>query len=213
MICIVDENNKIINIVDSPYPSNSDEHPYYPWNKLWDNYINVEPVEFANQREAQEMQDKLKQKAIDSIMLILNGSSEMAPLQEEYQTELESVSDDVALYMADMFPTWNSNGVEYREGKRIYYEGILYKVLTTHTSQESWKPDVSPSLFVKVISSISGEIPEWQQPSADNAYQKGDRVRFNGRIYESIFEGDNVWSPEAYPAAWKDITDEIGEAQ
>lgn len=212
MICIVDETNKIINITTAPYPIADNERTYYPWNQLWETYTDVEPVEYAHQRKAQEMQANLKQKALNAMMLILKGSSEMAPLQEEYQTELESVSDEVALYMADMFPTWNSNSVEYREGKRIYYEGILYKVLTTHTSQESWKPDVSPSLFVKVISSIAGEIPEWQQPSADNAYQKGDRVRFNGRIYESIFEGDNVWSPEAYPAAWKDITDEIGEA-
>lgn len=64
--------------------------------------------------------------------------------------------------------------------------------------------ETAPSLFVKVIGSIAGEIPEWQQPSADNAYMKGDRVKFEGKIYESLLD-NNVWSPSAYPAGWKEV--------
>lgn len=211
MICMIDDNNKVINIVNSPYPSAANERPYYPWNNLWDTYIDVEPSECANQREAADMKNKLQQKALDSMMLVLNGSSEVSTLQQEYQAELDSVTDDIALYMVEMYPLWNSDGVQYKKNQRVSYDGILYKILQDHTSQETWKPIVSPSLFVKVISSINGEIPEWQQPSAENAYQKGDKVRYNGKVYESLID-NNVWSPDAYPAGWKDITDEIGEA-
>lgn len=216
MICVIDDNGIIVNIVNSPYPVAENERPYYSWNKLWDIYTDVEPAEppeYANQREAADMKSKLQQKAIESMMLILNGSSEVSTLQKEYQAELDSVTNDVALYMVDMFPLWSGAGVKYEEGKRVQYNGVLYEVVKEHVSQENWKPDVTPSEYAKVISSISGEIPEWEQPLPTNAYKLGDRVKHNGRYYESTYDGANVWEPgvvgEEY---WKDITDEIGEA-
>lgn len=213
MICIVDENNKIINIINAYYPSADNEREYHPWNELWKEYTDVEPLEYTNQREAADMKSKLQQKALDSMMIILNGSSEVTVLQKEYQAELDSVTNDVALYMVEMFPVWNPNGVTYKKGKRISYNGVLYEVVKEHVSQENWKPDITPSEYAKVISSISGEIPEWEQPLPTNAYKLGDRVKHNGRYYESTYDGANVWEPgvvgEEY---WKDITDEIGEA-
>lgn len=206
MICIVDENNKIINIVNSPYPIEDNERKYYPWNELWKEYTNVEPIEYTYQKEAENMQNSLKNKALNSMMLLLNGSGELATLQTEYQEELNSVSNDVALYMVNMFPVWSPNSVEYKKGERVSYNDILYQVVTAHTSQESWKPDVSPSLFVKVISSINGEIPEWVQPSPENAYKKGDRVRCEGKVYESLID-NNVWKPTEYPAGWKEVSE------
>ena len=47
------------------------------------------------------------------------------------------------------------------------------------------------------------DITDFVQPTgAHDAYQKGNKVRFNGVIYESLIDG-NVWSPEVYPAGWK----------
>lgn len=44
---------------------------------------------------------------------------------------------------------------------------------------------------------------EWKQPTgAHDAYKKGDRVLFNGSVYESLIDG-NAYSPTAYPAGWK----------
>ena len=58
-------------------------------------------------------------------------------------------------------------------------------------------------LFAKVINeSTDGSIPEWVQPDSTNAYSKGDKVSYNGHIYESIIDG-NVWSPDAYPQGWQ----------
>lgn len=213
MLCIVDDNNVIIGIVNEDTPKNNKEKIYNPWNKVCDTYTDVEPPEYANQREAADMKSKLQQKALDSMMLILNGSSEVSALQKEYQAELDSVTNDVALHMVDMFPVWNPNGVTYKKGKRISYNGVLYEVVKEHVSQENWKPDVTPSEYAKVISSISGEIPEWEQPLPTNAYKLGDRVKHNGRYYESTYDGANVWEPGVVGEEfWKDITDEIGEA-
>lgn len=45
--------------------------------------------------------------------------------------------------------------------------------------------------------------PEFKQPTgAHDAYNTGDRVTYNGKVYESTMDG-NVYSPDAYPQGWK----------
>lgn len=51
MICIVDQNNQIINIVNAPCPIKANERVYYPWCSLWEQYTDVEPLEYAKQRK------------------------------------------------------------------------------------------------------------------------------------------------------------------
>lgn len=49
------------------------------------------------------------------------------------------------------------------------------------------------------------DIPAFVQPTgAHDAYQTGDRVTYNGHIYESTMDG-NVWAPDAYPQGWIDL--------
>ena len=46
-------------------------------------------------------------------------------------------------------------------------------------------------------------INDYVQPTgAHDAYQTGDKVRYNNAIYESLING-NVWAPDVYPAGWK----------
>lgn len=50
-------------------------------------------------------------------------------------------------------------------------------------------------------------VPEalpWAQPQAHNPYQLGDRVSFEGSVYESV-QDTNVWSPAAYPMGWRKL--------
>lgn len=54
MICIVDQNNKIINIVNALYPTKANERIYYPWCSLWEQYTDVEPLWYAKQRKTAE---------------------------------------------------------------------------------------------------------------------------------------------------------------
>ena len=139
------------------------------------------------------------------------------PLTKEEQLEnqrnlalaffAETLSDAQALQVPMLFDEFDGNGVAYEVGKRILYNGVLYKVLQAHTSQAGWTPTAAPSLFAKVINeTIDGSIPEFEQPDSTNPYMKGDRVIFNGKVYESLID-NNVYSPEAYPAGWKEITE------
>lgn len=46
------------------------------------------------------------------------------------------------------------------------------------------------------------DVDDWKAPTgAHDAYNTGDRVRYNGHIYESNHDG-NAYSPDAYPDWW-----------
>ena len=93
----------------------------------------------------------------------------------------------------------------FRYGENTVGDAQLYQVLQDHISAEEWKPDASPSLY-KAIGVTEDGYPEWIQPlGASDAYNAGDRVSYNGVIYESTIDG-NVWSPDTYPAGWVEVT-------
>ena len=111
-----------------------------------------------------------------------------------------SLTDEDALQAVELFPQWV---VEYAYvvGERLQYNGVLYRVVQAHTSQADWTPDITPALFVVVS---LDEWPEFVQPTGvHDAYNKGDKVTFNGKHYISLIDA-NVYSPAAYPAGWQE---------
>lgn len=47
------------------------------------------------------------------------------------------------------------------------------------------------------------EVKDFVQPTgAHDAYNKGDKVRYNGKVYRSLINA-NVWSPDILPSAWE----------
>lgn len=166
----------------------------------------TEPTEDEKlQMEANNAKYSLQKLALSAVMFKLAGD-DVDDIKEVYQAELMSISDSVALKIPEVFPTWNGDGVENKKDTKMTYNGVLYKVLQDHTSQANWTPDAAPSLFAKVLVSEDGTPQEWQQPDSTNPYNKGDRVLFNGKTYESLIDG-NVWSPSANPAGWKEVTE------
>lgn len=55
MICIVDKNNKIIEIKQSHYLKNDNERPCYVWSKVGEIYTEQEPLEYARRRKLSEV--------------------------------------------------------------------------------------------------------------------------------------------------------------
>ena len=101
----------------------------------------------------------------------------------------------------DLFLPW-ATSTSYAIGDLRSYEGILYKCLQAHTSQDDWTPDVSSSLW-KSLSINESSIQEWSQPiSSADAYNTGDEVMYNGVHYKSLID-NNVWSPTDYPQGWE----------
>ena len=111
-----------------------------------------------------------------------------------------SLTDEDALQAVELFPQWVT-GHAYVVDERLQYNGVLYRVVQAHTSQAGWTPDITPALFVVVS---LDEWPEFVQPTgAHDAYNKGDKVTFDGKHYISLIDG-NVYSPTAYPAGWQE---------
>ena len=113
--------------------------------------------------------------------------------------------DEVAATAAFAFDPWDAAGA-YEVGNRVRYADVLYKCLTGHTAQESWTPDVSPSLWAKVLIPDPSVIPEWEQPGSTNGYSKGDKVTHNGKTWESLVD-NNVWEPGVIgtESLWKEV--------
>ena len=129
-------------------------------------------------------------------------TAEMEAVKRMFATQTEELSDEDALEVAALFPTWASKiGTEVNVGERLWYDGKLYKVIQAHTTQADWEPQDTPALWTEVS---LDEWPEWVQPTgAHDAYNKGDKVTFEGKHYMSLIDG-NIWSPAAYPAGWEE---------
>lgn len=124
----------------------------------------------------------------------------MAAIMKLAVKQARQVQDDAeALSLQILYKQWNKQvGKELQVGEYINHNDVLYKVLQQHTVQDNWAPDVSPSLFAKVLVDPTGDtILDWEQPDSTNPYMKGDKVKHNGVIYESEVD-NNVWEPGVY---------------
>lgn len=119
--------------------------------------------------------------------------------------------DESAMQIASIYPVWAADK-QYKANDVISYgknsvgDPQLYLVLQAHKSQSDWLPDVTASLYKKMGISESG-YPIWTQPlGAVDAYNIGDIVSINGKLYKSIIDA-NVWSPDVYPAGWEEYNE------
>lgn len=121
-----------------------------------------------------------------------------------------NLTEEMALACVHLYRPW-AVGVAYKVDEYLTYgandvgDPQLYKVVQAHTSQSDWTPDSVPALFTPIGLTEQG-YPVWAQPTgAHDAYSIGDIVDYNGVLYESLING-NVYSPEAYPAGWKEYS-------
>lgn len=113
----------------------------------------------------------------------------------------QSLDDNTALTVKTLYPEWETD-TDYTAGHKVQRNGKLWRCLQAHTSQDGWEPENAPSLWAKVLIPDETVIPEWEQPDSTNPYMRGDRVNYNGKIYESEVD-NNVWAPGAY--GWVEI--------
>ena len=120
----------------------------------------------------------------------------MMQIRSVIEEAMSKEDDAVVLENPNLLPTWKA-GVAYVTGKKLLHDGVVYKVLQDHTSQEGWEPGVAPSLFAEVLIPDETQIYEWRQPDSTNPYMTGDKVLHNGNVWISIID-NNVWEPGVY---------------
>ena len=145
--------------------------------------------------------------------MTVNQYKSMAELRRALQLFAATLYDkeETAVELASLYPVWAADK-QYKANDIVQYgtnsvgDPQLYLVLQAHKSQSDWLPDATASLYKKMGISESG-YPIWTQPlCAVDAYNLGDIVSYNGKLYKSIINA-NVWAPDVYPAGWEEYTE------
>lgn len=131
----------------------------------------------------------------------------MDQLRRAMQLMAGALPEEQAREVAGIYAPWAPD-VRYRadvyltHGTDANGDPILYRTVQAHTSQEDRPPESTPALYTRVSLGASGH-PIWAQPSgAHDAYDKGDVVERNSKLYKSKIDG-NVWDPELFPDYWE----------
>lgn len=94
------------------------------------------------------------------------------------------ITDEMALNYVTLYPNWKI-GKELSVGERIEHENKLYKVVQAHTSQESWAPNLTPSLFEPIDVINEGTLANPIVAAAGMCYFKDKYYldETNGKVY------------------------------
>lgn len=106
--------------------------------------------------------------------------SDAIRIRKQLEAACQLLPDREALEMANFYPEWvpgkeyptEHNGIPFK----LRYGGELYKVITAHTSQDGWEPDVAHSLFTRIDESHAGTMD-------DPIPYEGNMALLNGVYY------------------------------
>ena len=105
----------------------------------------------------------------------------------------------------------------YAENDKVTFDGAVWISLT---NGNVWSPSIDPTLWMPEDPNYYEPEPEppveepappetapdFVQPTgAHDAYAIGDKVTFEGNVYQSLID-NNTYSPSAYPAGWELIS-------
>jgi len=112
---------------------------------------------------------------------------------------LDTVSDEELEELTYVYPAWEV-GVAYEIDHKVRYQGVLYKVIQSHTSQADWTPDTVPALFARFRTPTGGAM-EWVAGEQVNV---GDQRTYQGTTY-TVLQAHTTqagWEPPNVPALW-----------
>lgn len=139
-----------------------------------------ESEEKIKMEEGSERQDQLQKATI----LFVNESA-------------QNLTDEQALSIPLLFYEWEV-GKEYKKDKIIRYNGELYRIGQTHTSQEQWKPgDEETTALYSHITLTEEGYEVWKAwDGVSGLYSEGQIVEDpeDGKLYKSKIP-NNVWGP------------------
>lgn len=146
---------------------------------------------------------------------IVDAQEKAEQAQEVVILTRDFLSDTLALTFPEIYDEWHPDSVSYigkdtatedKPASIVRYNDALYRCLQSHTSQASWTPEASPSLWV-LIDDPAIEWPEWKQPTgAHDAYDLNAKVSHNGKKWISQIAA-NTTEPGADERYWKEYTE------
>lgn len=108
---------------------------------------------------------------------------EVQEMMVRAQINTLAVDDATALRMVAYYPAWTA-GTAYAAGDRLVYNGDLYKVLQSHTSQGTWPPGAgTESLYTRIDEQHDGTKYDPIPYSGNMALEAGKYYIQSGKTY------------------------------
>ena len=110
----------------------------------------------------------------------------------------------------DHIPAWSETAVYTADmvGWPVQDNGQVYTLLMAHTpaNNPGSHPVDLPAIYSRKNTQDPKRAKPWLAPNGrSGVYIKGDCAVDSGHVWRSTFDGENVWQPAAYPAAWEDL--------
>jgi hypothetical protein len=121
----------------------------------------------------------------------------------EAQREDSVLDETTILEHAEMFPAWDEYFRTEKRGVIVRDKGILYRnIYPILNISHNTKPSKDKNMW-QYIGNMDDEFLKWSQPLGGNdAYDKGDKCRYNNKKYISIIDG-NIYAPGV--VAWEEV--------
>lgn len=129
----------------------------------------------------------------------IKRARKLRPVIEAAATSLDDASASTA---AELFPSLKQDGSLIPVGTRINWHGTIIRAANDLWDRVDSDPDHAPELWEDIQYREGYRIiPD--TITAGTAFAKGECGWWGDVLYRSIYDGANVWTPEAYPDGWE----------
>ena len=120
----------------------------------------------------------------------------------EKQIVADALAADDLAALLPMFTQWSA-GVSAPVGRVFAWQGALYEVIQSHTTQADWAPDKVPALF-KLHAPAGFRLP-WKPPTGGHdSPNLNDERTHNDKCWRSLMNG-NITEPSESAQWWEEI--------
>lgn len=126
------------------------------------------------------------------------------------RTVNENLDGTAIIAEQDHVPAWSETAVYTLNhvGYPVQDGDQVYTILSPHRPADNpgFRPADLPAIYsIKHTTDPAKAKPYMPPNGTSGAYKTGDCCVYDGVVYRSVFEGDNVWSPADYPAGWEEV--------
>lgn len=118
------------------------------------------------------------------------------------QKGAQSLTDQEASFVPTLYGGMSYDGSLIKSGTKINWNGLLKRAAVDLWDTEDNNPDRAPDLWEDILYRDGIRIiPE--TITVGTAFAKDELGWWGDQLYKSIYDGQNVWTPEQYPAGWE----------
>lgn len=155
--------------------------------------------EIIYDKEKQQYKMQYKEIPKSEEEMTLNALKEQARKDIKVE-ELSKAEIQKNMYLFDKYV----QNKAYKKDDIVQHLGKLYKCVKAHTSSYDLLPQMTPDYWKEITGKGKPSDPPTQPPfySSDLTYNKGDRVTYYSKVYESLVRQSGQ-SPTESPKTWK----------